>query len=299
VWHDKEHLVAKRKKSGSSRNASRSAGPTGSAGSRRKGSPLQSSGKTSSGKVTGKTSGKATRKTPGKTSRRTLTAWKPGSEAERAADVGSPRDFGAHVAASRRGDRDYVSRNTKRSDRGAQQPFSHERTGERTSGAVGRYSGTGSSSGGDLDTDIVGVGTGGSGVSQAGPDEQIDAAESDGTSNEFASPVPRPRAKNIEVVPARRSNQGGVGKVGGSKRVRGSVVRRDTDVTTWGDAQGADAATNPIARAAERELDDSFAAEVSSGESRGEDLPVSPSQDTQGMRGEDDELPGAPQEPAR
>lgn len=264
--------MAKRKKAGRVTKASASRRGT---SARRKTSTRQASGR-SSGKAT--RGGGASRKA-GTKSRKKLTTWKPGSEAERARDVASPGDFGAHVTASRRGDRDYVSRNTKRSDRGAQQPFSHEQTGDRTSGALGRNSGPGSSSGGDIDTDIVGVGTGGSGVSQGGPDERIGADESDGSSNEFASPVPHTRAKNVKVIPARGRNQDGVGKVGGNKRVRGSVLQRGGDVTTWGDAQGADAATNPVARAAEGDLDDSFASELSTDDSRGEDLPVPPSQE--------------------
>jgi hypothetical protein len=50
-------------------------------------------------------------------------------------------------------------------------------------------SGPGSGSGGDVDTDITGVGFGGAGLAQSGPEDpdSIGAAESDGTSDEFAS----------------------------------------------------------------------------------------------------------------
>jgi hypothetical protein len=70
------------------------------------------------------------------------------------------------------------------SDPGAAQPFAFEQDGVRDHGAGG----PGSASGGDIDPDIVGVGTGGSGLSFSGnvgrppgPDD------SDGSSDEFAS----------------------------------------------------------------------------------------------------------------
>ena len=238
-----------------------------------------------------KTSG--TRKTSGATSRgKKMNTWKPGSEPARARNVAARGDFGVPVGTGRTRDRDYVTQNTKRIDRGTQHPASHEHDGDRSSGAGGTYSGPGSSSGGDLDTDITGVGFGG-GVSQAGPDDHVGADASDGTSNEFASPVPPGRPGEVDVVPAQRRNQRGVGKVGGSKRVRGSVVSRDADVSTGQDAQGADAATNPNARG-----DDSFAAEISGGEASGEDLPISPSSDTQGARRGDNQIRG-PQKDVR
>ena len=232
-----------------------------------------------------KTSG--TRRTTGATSRgKKINTWRPGSQAAGARNVAARGDFGVPAGTARTRDRDYVTQNTKRSDRGTQHPASHEHDGDRTSGAGGNYSGPGSSSGGDVDTDITGVGFGGT-VSQAGPDDQIGADESDGTSNEFASPVPPGRPGEVEVIPAQRRNQSGVGKVGGSKRVRGSVLSRGGDVSTGRDAQGADAATNPNARG-----DDSFAAEVSSGEASGDDLAISPSSDTQGARRGDNQIRG-------
>src|SRR5437868_3572810 len=77
----------------------------------------------------------------------------PGSSAEDAKKVGGKGDFGA--AENDRAARDYTSRNTKRSDRGGAEPHSGDES-ERTSGVGGNASGAGSSSGGDLDTDIVG-----------------------------------------------------------------------------------------------------------------------------------------------
>jgi hypothetical protein len=170
-----------------------------------------------------------------------------------------------------------VSQNTKRSDPGNRHPASHEREGDRTSGAGAPASGPGSSSGGDLDTDITGVGFGGSGIAQGGPDSEaeIGAAASDGTSSQFASPVPPGRRGAVEVIPAQRRNQSGVGQIGGSKRVHGTVQSRDIDVSTGGDAQGADAVSNPLAAGD----DDSFKAEVSGGEATGEDEPLDADED--------------------
>ncbi len=226
--------------------------------------------------------------TGNKKTKKDITSWKPGSEAEQAKDVAAPGDFGAAMGTGSSRDRDYVNANTKRADRGSTQPASHEHDGDRSSGAGSTYSGPGSGSGGDVDTDIVGVGFGGSGVAQSGPDEHVGADESDGTSNEFNSPVPKGRAGEVEVIPAQGRNQSGVGKVGGSRRIReGSVVQRDADVSTGRDAQGADAATNPNARG-----DDAFAGEVSSGEAAGDDLPISPSSDPQGARAGDNQIHG-------
>ena len=184
-----------------------------------------------------------------------FSSWKPGSESNEAKDVGGKADFGVPAGAGPSRERDYVNENTKRSDPGAAQPMDWEHDGRRDHGAGSPDSGPGSGSGGDVDTDFVGVGTGGSGIAASGeigrppgPDD------SDGTSNEFAA-----------GRPAQGRNQTGVGKVGGDKRVEGTLVSGGLDQHT-NDGEGADDATNPQARG-----DDSFAAEISSGEARGED----------------------------
>jgi hypothetical protein len=63
--------------------------------------------------------------------------------------------------------------------------------GNRVSGAGAPDSGPGSSSGGDVDTDVIGVGPG-TGIAQSGPDQlrDIGLAETDGASDEFASGPP-------------------------------------------------------------------------------------------------------------
>jgi hypothetical protein len=62
----------------------------------------------------------------------------------------------------------------------------------RDAGVGARDSGPGSGSGGDIDPDIVGVGFDATGLAAAGPDDpnSLGEAESDGTSNEFASGPP-------------------------------------------------------------------------------------------------------------
>src|SRR3954451_50343 len=86
---------------------------------------------------------------------------KPGSSSEDARKVGGKGDFGAPEGggAGRVAERDYVSRHTKGRGPGATAPFDFEHDGVRDHGAGGRDSGPGSASGGDVDPDIVGVGT--------------------------------------------------------------------------------------------------------------------------------------------
>ncbi len=182
-------------------------------------------------------------------------SWKPGSESADAKNVGAAGDFGAPVGAGPNRDRDYINENTKRADPGATQPMGWEHDGKRDHGVGAADSGPGSASGGDVDPDFVGVGTGGSTIATSGnigrppgPDD------SDGTSNEFAA-----------GGPAQGRNQTNVGKIGGSKRVAGDVQTRGQDQST-NEGEAADDVTNVQARG-----DDSFAAEVSSGEARGED----------------------------
>lgn len=217
-------------------------------------------------KSTGMSTGKLNKDVP-----RTLdiTSWKPGGEADKAKNLKDSGDFGVPVGSGSSRDREYVNENTKRADPGAAQRRSGEDGGEgtRTSGAGGDDTGVGSSSGGDLDTTFIGVGTGGSGIAQAGPDDApLAADETDGSTDDYNSPVPQGQAGVVEVIPASGRNQTGVHQHGGSTQVAGSF-RQGADVHSGGDdAQGADAATNPAARG-----DDSFAGEISSGEASGQD----------------------------
>jgi hypothetical protein len=185
---------------------------------------------------------------------------KPGSSATEARKVGGEGDFGAPAGGERTAERDYVSRNTKMSDPGAAQPFDFEDNGVRDHGAGGRNSGPGSASGGDVDPDITGVGTGGTGVAYSGNIGRPAAPDdSDGSSDEFASGGHAHGHKPRATL------------------VRGSTVSPNTDVTTGADAQGADAATNPSALDA-----DGVAGESCTGEAQGEDNALPPSSDDQG-----------------
>ena len=113
---------------------------------------------------------------------------KPGSSVDDAKKVGGEGDFGAKAGGERTADRDYVSRNTKASDPGNAQPWDFENDARRDHGAGVRDTGPGSGSGGDLDPDIVGVGTGGSGIATSGViGRPPGPADSDGSSDEFAS----------------------------------------------------------------------------------------------------------------
>ena len=183
-------------------------------------------------------------------------SWKPGSESAEAKNVGGEGDFGAPVGSGSDRDLEYVNENTKRSDPGATQPMDWEHDGKRDHGAGAPDSGPGSGSGGDLDPDFVGI-AGGSGIAASGP----------------SAPPNRPDdAGAMTNHPAEGRNQTNVGKVGGDKRVSGTIVSGDEDQSTNA-GEGADDVTNAQARG-----DDSFATEVSSGEARGEDN--SPSEGT-------------------
>ncbi|HEX4795259.1 MAG TPA: hypothetical protein VH370_15795 [Humisphaera sp.] len=189
-----------------------------------------------------------------KKTKKDMAHWKPGSQTDAAKDVASKGDFGVPAGSGSERDREYVSNNTRMSDPGKTQPMAWEQDGVRDHGAGAPAAGPGSSSGGDLDPDIIGVGTGGSGIAAAGPDDNIGAADANAT-------APSGKTKTKQKAPPRRNAR---------NPARSSTVT-EPDITAGADAQGADAATNPLARG-----DDSFAGEISRGEARGEDLPTPP-----------------------
>jgi hypothetical protein len=165
----------------------------------------------------------------------------PGSEPDRSKN---PHDFGVPAAGGTGIEREYVSENTKQSDPGAALPAASE-TIDRTAGVGGKYSGPGSASGGDLDTDIVGVADG-RGVSTSGNiHEPPGPDDTDGSSDAFAS---GPHAQG-RAAP----KQG---------KIRGSTTNAGEPETS---GRGADAMNSP-ARG-----DDSAAGEISMGEALGED----------------------------
>lgn len=200
-------------------------------------------------------------KNKGTSAKKDMASWKPGSEPEKAKEIGGDGDFGVPMGDGPSADRDYVSRNTKMSDPGASQPFAWEKDGVRDHGAGARAVGPGSASGGDLDPDFIGVGTGGSGVSTSGPGDAPGADDVEGTSDAFASGAPAKRESRPYAGPAPSP---------------GSFVSKDPDLATTPMGQGSDPATNPARD------DDSFAGEVTFGEAIGEDNPMEPSSDMQG-----------------
>jgi len=210
-----------------------------------------------------------------------MASWRPGSEADQAKNVKADGDFGVPVGSGPSRDRDYVSENTKRSDPGGAMPRSGEDDGgdaARETGAGANAGGVGSGSGGDLDPDFVGV-AGGSGIAASAPGTRVGADASDGSSDEFASGG---------HAQGRNQAASEIGKVGGEQRINpGSVMSRADDRSTSPDGEGAASATGGLARG-----DDSFAGEVSFGEASGEDLPMSPSSDTQGLSQDENQADG-------
>lgn len=179
---------------------------------------------------------------------------KPGSDPRAAARIGGKGDFG--VPESDVPERTYTSENTKASDPGASHPRAGSDEG-RVSGVGGTAVGRGASSGGDVDVDLIGVGTGGSTVSAGGSiHEKPGPDDVDADGRDFAS-----------GPPAQGKNQTHIGQVGGDKRVDGSTVDQSGgDRDTSGFNQGADAITNPPAR-----NDNAFAGEISLDEAAGQE----------------------------
>jgi hypothetical protein len=178
-------------------------------------------------------------------------AGKVGSDPGAAKSFGGGRDFGARADDVR--ERSYTSANTKASDPGAAQPHAGEGGGgARTAGVGGSDAGVGSSSGGDIDTDFVGV-AGGSGLAQAGPRGVPGPDDSDGTSREFASGPPTQNFKGAKAG-----------------KVEGSTVDGEGDIETTAEGRGASAVSRPP-RGDPDQVDDSFVGEVSEGEASGQD----------------------------
>jgi hypothetical protein len=194
---------------------------------------------------------------------------KPGSDRDAANAIGGKGDFGVPVNRGRTPDLDYVNENTKASDPGASQPGSAEFEGVRTHGAGGKASGEGSSSGGDLDTDFIGVGTGGSGIS-ANPSEKYVPGpdDTDGSSAEMA-----------HGAPAAGENQTGVGKIGGPAPVERTMAKANYPNQSEPLDQGSDVAS----QGDQADNITASSGEVSMHEASGGDLPLSPSQDDQGI----------------
>jgi hypothetical protein len=168
-----------------------------------------------------------TRPTPDQNAQADDAAGKVGSDPGAAKSFAGERDFGARADDVR--ERSYTSANTKASDRGAAQPHAGEGSGgTRTAGAGGTDAGVGSSSGGDIDTDFVGV-AGSSGLAQAAPRGTEGADDSDGTSREFASGPPTQNFKGAKAG-----------------RVEGSTVDAEGDIESLAEGRGASAVSRPL-----------------------------------------------------
>jgi len=172
-----------------------------------------------------------------------------GSDPRAVRSVGGKGDFGVPETGRER-ERAYVSQETKSQDPGAL-PGHSNGEGTRTSGVGGNDSGVGSSSGGDVDTDIIGLGAGGATVSQSGPDDRRDGK--DMLTGEAAGLGTNSRRTN-RPAPNDSTPPGAF------------VQRSDGDASTTGDGQGAASVTNPHARD-----DDSFAGELSMDDASGAD----------------------------
>jgi hypothetical protein len=150
-------------------------------------------------------------------------------------------------------ERAYTSANTRASDPGSAQP----RAGDdqnRTSGVGGNASGVGSSSGGDIDTDVIGLGTGG-GLSQRPAGDPPGPDDTDGSARAMASGAPTKNKK---------------GKNAG--KVKGDVMDHGGgDIESTSEGRGAAAASRPARLASDQEVDDAFAGEVSADEASGQD----------------------------
>lgn len=176
---------------------------------------------------------------------------KIGSDPKTAKEELAKGDFG--VSPENRVETAYAARRAKHQDPGGMNQRLQRGDGARESGVGASVGGRGAGSGGDLDTDIIGVGTGGSGISQNGPDDRVDGPDMTtvGGSEPFAAPGPKGHRNAQPSSPMGRGS---------------TVDRSGGDVTTTGDGAGAGAVTNPDA-----ETGDAFAGEISDSESRGGD----------------------------
>jgi hypothetical protein len=95
-------------------------------------------------------------------SNRSTNSGKVGSDLDAARNFGGNNDFGAKESDTI--ERSYASRGVRDQDPGGP-PERATGAETRDAGVGGPASGPGCNSGGDLDTDIIGVGTGGAGVS--------------------------------------------------------------------------------------------------------------------------------------
>ena len=133
------------------------------------------------------------RRTTATRSSRRSRGGKVGASPRAAKRVGGRGDFGVgseNPAAQRAASETAKHRTSGNRNRDDRQPRAGVES--REAGVGGREGGPGSFSGGDVDLDITGVGTGGVGLAQAGPDDEstLGQAETTGGSEQFASGPP-------------------------------------------------------------------------------------------------------------
>lgn len=174
---------------------------------------------------------------------------KPGSEPTR---LNLPHDFGARADDAT--ERQYASQSALNQDPGRTQTRSNDESGgTRQAGAGTTGHGPGAGSGGDIDPDIVGVGTGGRTIAANFPDQRERNAEgpdrTGGSANAFAS-----------GKPAKRENQDRRNLTANDNVPRGGTVTYEHDSEPGAlDAGGADSirttdASDPYEGAAAGEL---------------------------------------------
>ena len=181
---------------------------------------------------------------------------KPGSEP---AKMNLPHDFGARANDSV--ERQYASQSVLNQDPGRLQSRSNDETGGmRQAGAGTTGHGPGAGSGGDIDPDIVGVGTGGRTIAASFPDKDERDAEgpdrTGGSASAFAS-----------GKPAKGENQDRQHLTANDNVPRGGTVTYEHDAEPNAlDAGGADSVRTTDAQ---DPFEDAAAGEISKGESVG------------------------------
>ncbi|CAN5363743.1 hypothetical protein BH09PLA1_BH09PLA1_05160 [soil metagenome] len=218
------------------------------------------------GKKQKRQGGRATSRSPRRAQASTTGSKPVGSDANAAKSFGGKGDFGVPETGHER-ERQYVSQETKSQDPGGI-PAHAGSNASRVTGVGGNESGIGSSSGGDVDTDIVGVGAGGATVSQSGPDigrrartdgaDMVRADRADGDQPDQAARDKRGRG-------AKQPNSS-TGKHSGANNPGAFVDRTGGDITSTGGGEGSAAATNPLISEG-----DAFAGEVSLDDASGAD----------------------------
>jgi hypothetical protein len=156
-------------------------------------------------KGTGKISTKSTPTHASKSRPKKNEGSKVGSDPSAAEHFADGGDFGIPAAKAERFPE--VAEETKYQPAGDHhsdpRPARSGGQGTRESGVGGVASGPGSSSGGDLDTDLIGVGTHGIGISEAGPDGRkrgLDMTEAGSEPHAKHPHQPRKRMRGTTVV---------------------------------------------------------------------------------------------------